>query len=255
MLEARQPGQSPQLLSPTATSWPDDTLCFVKTVWSAEQQVVQGIKALSAKLEPQAGTTAAAMDTAEPIAATTQAAAAPTEIATSSSAVALSPAPAQPPLPSSPAGAAVGAGAGAPSTSSPFMSNQAIDEFMTQFEFQLSEKGPAIEFTTAQRRAVATAVNSPVMLLTGAAGCGKTYVTKAIVELWRQQGKRVAMCAPTGGRGRGGGGEEEGGGAGTDKGMGSEQKWIFSDVLHLVIMDLQFSMPRLSLKMIFQQPC
>lgn len=42
------------------------------------------------------------------------------------------------------------------------------------------------------------AEHAPVMLLTGAAGCGKTFVTKAIVGLWRHQGKRVLMCAPTG---------------------------------------------------------
>uniref|UniRef100_A0A7S3VL64 Uncharacterized protein n=1 Tax=Dunaliella tertiolecta TaxID=3047 RepID=A0A7S3VL64_DUNTE len=49
-----------------------------------------------------------------------------------------------------------------------------------------------------QRLAVQLASHAPVMLLTGAAGCGKTFVTQAIVNMWLRQGKRVLLCAPTG---------------------------------------------------------
>lgn len=46
--------------------------------------------------------------------------------------------------------------------------------------------------------ALLMARSQPVSLLTGAAGCGKTLVTRAIVKLWKRQSKRVLMCAPTG---------------------------------------------------------
>ncbi|KAJ9528418.1 hypothetical protein QJQ45_020293 [Haematococcus lacustris] len=54
------------------------------------------------------------------------------------------------------------------------------------------------ELNLKQQEAVKMAAFAPLMLLTGAAGCGKTYATKAIVHLWRQQGKTVMLCAPTG---------------------------------------------------------
>ena len=50
-----------------------------------------------------------------------------------------------------------------------------------------------------QRDAVALAASAPVLILTGAAGCGKTYVTRAMMALWKHPGKKVKLCAPTGG--------------------------------------------------------
>ncbi len=39
------------------------------------------------------------------------------------------------------------------------------------------------DYTDAQCAAIAIAESAPVMLLTGAAGCGKTYTTRAIVKV------------------------------------------------------------------------
>ncbi len=58
-----------------------------------------------------------------------------------------------------------------------------------------------VALTEGQQAAVALAAWAPLMLLTGDAGCGKTHTTRAIVLQWLSQGKRVAMCAPTGERG------------------------------------------------------
>jgi hypothetical protein len=41
------------------------------------------------------------------------------------------------------------------------------------------------QHSEAQMEAVRLAAAAPIMLLTGAAGCGKTFTTKSIVKLWR----------------------------------------------------------------------
>lgn len=46
-----------------------------------------------------------------------------------------------------------------------------------------------------QEAAVMTANDAPVMLLTGAAGCGKTFVTKAILSVYQKQGKTVRLLS------------------------------------------------------------
>lgn len=55
--------------------------------------------------------------------------------------------------------------------------------------FQLSE---------GQKSALRLAAHARVSVLTGGPGCGKTSALGAIVALWRAQGKRVRVCAPTG---------------------------------------------------------
>jgi len=52
--------------------------------------------------------------------------------------------------------------------------------------------------TAGQRDIIATALSSDACVLTGGPGTGKSFVTAALVRLWRQQGKRVRLCAPTG---------------------------------------------------------
>ena len=51
-----------------------------------------------------------------------------------------------------------------------------------------------------QRKAVLTAVSSPLTILTGGPGTGKTMTQKALVSLYHRvyPGKTVACCAPTG---------------------------------------------------------
>lgn len=55
-----------------------------------------------------------------------------------------------------------------------------------------------LTLTRQQRAAVDVANLAPLMLLTGDAGCGKTLTTRTIVQQWIADGKRVAICAPTG---------------------------------------------------------
>ena len=42
------------------------------------------------------------------------------------------------------------------------------------------------------------ASRAPLIVLTGGPGCGKTFATKAIVQLWQSQQKDVRLAAPTG---------------------------------------------------------
>ena len=54
------------------------------------------------------------------------------------------------------------------------------------------------ELSQAQKDFVRLALESPVTILTGGPGTGKTFATHVIVRLWRAMGKSVVMCAPTG---------------------------------------------------------
>ena len=42
------------------------------------------------------------------------------------------------------------------------------------------------------------ASRAPLIVLTGGPGCGKTFATKAIVQLWDSQKKDIRLAAPTG---------------------------------------------------------
>ncbi|MBW4506870.1 MAG: ATP-dependent RecD-like DNA helicase [Scytonematopsis contorta HA4267-MV1] len=64
-----------------------------------------------------------------------------------------------------------------------------IQRFTASRKIQLSEQ---------QQEAVENAAYSRVMILTGGPGCGKTFVTRTIVELWKAMGKTIALAAPTG---------------------------------------------------------
>ena len=55
-----------------------------------------------------------------------------------------------------------------------------------------------IALSPQQRQAVEVAAYAPVMVLTGGPGCGKTFCTRTIVELWKAMGKSIALAAPTG---------------------------------------------------------
>jgi len=49
-----------------------------------------------------------------------------------------------------------------------------------------------------QRRAVELAATARLLVLTGGPGCGKTFTTRTIVDLWRAMGKSILLAAPTG---------------------------------------------------------
>ncbi|MBD2302851.1 ATP-dependent RecD-like DNA helicase [Nostoc sp. FACHB-190] len=64
-----------------------------------------------------------------------------------------------------------------------------IERFMVSRKIQLSPQ---------QQQAVEKAAYSPVMVLTGGPGVGKTFTTHTIVSLWKAMGKTIALAAPTG---------------------------------------------------------
>jgi exodeoxyribonuclease V alpha subunit len=55
-----------------------------------------------------------------------------------------------------------------------------------------------IELSPQQQKAVEMAAYSPIMVLTGGPGVGKTFTTHTIVSLWKAMGKSIALAAPTG---------------------------------------------------------
>ncbi|MBJ7900767.1 MAG: ATP-dependent RecD-like DNA helicase [Cyanobacteria bacterium RI_101] len=64
-----------------------------------------------------------------------------------------------------------------------------IDRFTASRNIELSEE---------QRRGVILSAQSPVLILTGGPGTGKTFTTRTIVALWQAMGKKIALAAPTG---------------------------------------------------------
>ncbi len=54
------------------------------------------------------------------------------------------------------------------------------------------------EYSEQQRDAIRTALSSPVMVLTGGPGSGKTTVLKAVIDTLKAEGKKVVLAAPTG---------------------------------------------------------
>lgn len=55
-----------------------------------------------------------------------------------------------------------------------------------------------IVYAELQRKAITTAITSPVMILTGGPGTGKTTAISAIIRLLGKMGEKVALAAPTG---------------------------------------------------------
>lgn len=53
-------------------------------------------------------------------------------------------------------------------------------------------------YTAEQRAAIKTALESPVMVLTGGPGSGKTTVLRGIIDVLEQHDKNVVLAAPTG---------------------------------------------------------
>lgn len=53
-------------------------------------------------------------------------------------------------------------------------------------------------YSASQLEAIAKALCSPVMVLTGGPGSGKTTVLRAVIEAMERRGRKVTLCAPTG---------------------------------------------------------
>ena len=60
------------------------------------------------------------------------------------------------------------------------------------------EKYSDIELSEKQLEAVRTINDNNVCVITGGPGTGKTTIIKTILELYKQEGKKVVLCAPTG---------------------------------------------------------
>ncbi|HEV2579777.1 MAG TPA: ATP-dependent RecD-like DNA helicase, partial [Ktedonobacteraceae bacterium] len=67
-----------------------------------------------------------------------------------------------------------------------------------QHWIELYTEKRAITLSEEQRHAVELAATSRLLVLTGGPGCGKTFTTRTIVDLWRAMGKSILLAAPTG---------------------------------------------------------
>ncbi|MEG2537781.1 MAG: ATP-dependent RecD-like DNA helicase [Hydrogenoanaerobacterium sp.] len=65
-------------------------------------------------------------------------------------------------------------------------------------QIDILEKTQSITYEGLQRKAIASALNSGVLVLTGGPGTGKTTTINAIIELFEQLGEKVLLAAPTG---------------------------------------------------------
>ncbi len=54
------------------------------------------------------------------------------------------------------------------------------------------------EYSDIQRHAIRRCLESPVAVITGGPGTGKTTVLKGVIEMLEKKGKKVILCAPTG---------------------------------------------------------
>jgi len=61
-----------------------------------------------------------------------------------------------------------------------------------------TQRDEGITYAPLQIRAIRSAIESPVTILTGGPGTGKTTIIKAIVNIFRRVGMEIALAAPTG---------------------------------------------------------
>lgn len=67
-----------------------------------------------------------------------------------------------------------------------------------QKELKKIEKNSDIELSEKQKEAIETINENNVSIITGGPGTGKTTIIKAVIDLYEEHGKKVALCAPTG---------------------------------------------------------
>ncbi|MBQ7406366.1 MAG: ATP-dependent RecD-like DNA helicase [Clostridia bacterium] len=60
------------------------------------------------------------------------------------------------------------------------------------------EAESGIEYEALQRKAIFTALDGGIMILTGGPGTGKTTVVKAMLSIFESLGQKTVLCAPTG---------------------------------------------------------
>ena len=81
----------------------------------------------------------------------------------------------------------------------------ALDNYLnvkeiSNFEKKLKkiEKHSDLELSEKQRKAVIAVQEHNVCVITGGPGTGKTTIIKTIIEMYKQEEKKVVLCAPTG---------------------------------------------------------
>jgi len=77
---------------------------------------------------------------------------------------------------------------------------QEAADFRVDIDYEVSrfEKLSGFELHPNQKEAVKEAVENGVQIVTGGPGTGKTTIVKCILNLFKNLGQRVALCAPTG---------------------------------------------------------
>lgn len=65
-------------------------------------------------------------------------------------------------------------------------------------KFKEEEKKTSIMLSKKQEEAIKTVNNNNVCVITGGPGTGKTTIIKFIIDLYKNEGKKVVLCAPTG---------------------------------------------------------
>lgn len=80
------------------------------------------------------------------------------------------------------------------------LAEQAIspENITYHIDFDSLEEVAGISFDSIQRKAIETAVNAKVMVLTGGPGTGKTTTTVGIIYTFISLGKKILLAAPTG---------------------------------------------------------
>ena len=68
-----------------------------------------------------------------------------------------------------------------------------LDKWIAEYEAQNK-----VTLSSGQRDAIVAGASNGMTVVTGGAGVGKSTISKAIIQLWHQQKKRVIACAPTG---------------------------------------------------------
>lgn len=79
--------------------------------------------------------------------------------------------------------------------------NSGIEFLSKQDALLLIEKAEldfGIKYAALQKEAIYEAISSGVMILTGGPGTGKTTVVKALLNIFKSQGLKTVLCAPTG---------------------------------------------------------
>ena len=66
-----------------------------------------------------------------------------------------------------------------------------------QEKLEKIEKANGIELSDKQKEAVEAVSKNNICVITGGPGTGKTTIIKSIIELYKNERKKVVLCAPT----------------------------------------------------------